>query len=72
MAKFVAKAKELGFTYVEADASVSPQESDELIKASVPISSVHSPCLAALSSKDVLASLTTGPTKGRRELGCGN
>lgn len=51
MSQFVAKAKELGFTHIEANASVSPQGLDELIRTSVPISSIHSPCPAVLSSK---------------------
>ena len=51
MSQFAAKAKELGFTHIEANASVSPQGLDELIKTSVPISSIHSPCPAVLSSK---------------------
>jgi len=53
MAEFVAKAKKLGFTHVEANASISPQKLDELIKTAVPISSIHSPCPAALSSKGI-------------------
>jgi sugar phosphate isomerase/epimerase len=38
---------------VEANSSVSPQGLDELIKTSVPISSIHSPCPAVLSSKGI-------------------
>ena len=55
MAEFVAEAKKLGFTHVEANASVSPQNLDELIKTAVPISSIHSPCPTALSSKGIPA-----------------
>ena len=55
MAEFAAKAKELGFTHAEANTSVSPQGLDELVKTSIPISSLHSPCPAALSSKGVPA-----------------
>ncbi len=51
MEGFVAKAKELGFTHIEANASVSPQMLSELLKANVPISSIHSPCPATLSSR---------------------
>ncbi len=53
MAKFVAKARELGFTHVEANASVSPLAFTELIKTSVSISSIHSPCPAVLSPKGI-------------------
>ena len=53
MAKFVAKAKELGFTHVEANTSVSSQRLDELLKTSIPILSVHSPCPAVISSKGI-------------------
>jgi len=50
MAAFAAKAQELGFTHIEANASISPRMLDELIQTSVPISSVHSPCPTASSS----------------------
>ena len=53
MAEFVAKAKRFGFTQVEANSSVSPRGLDELIKTSVSISSIHSPCPAVLSSKGI-------------------
>ncbi len=53
MAEFVAKAKKLGFTRVEANASISPQKLDDLIKTAIPISSIHSPCPATLSSKGI-------------------
>jgi len=50
MAGFVARAKEFGFTHIEANASVSPQMLSELLKTGVSISSIHSPCPATLSS----------------------
>jgi sugar phosphate isomerase/epimerase len=50
MAEFATKAKELGFTHIEANASISPQMLSELIEAAVLISSIHSPCPAVLSS----------------------
>jgi len=53
MAEFAIKAKELGFTHVEANASISPQMLSELIEAAVPISSIHSPCPAVLSSRGI-------------------
>ena len=57
--EFITKANELGFTHIEANASISPQVLDELIKSSIPISSIHSPCPAVLSSKGVpVASLS--------------
>ena len=51
MAGFVTKAKEFGFTHIEANASVSPQMLSELRKTRVSISSIHSPCPATLSSR---------------------
>ncbi len=51
MADFVAKARELGFTHIEVNASVSRQKLSELIANAAPISSLHSPCPAALSSR---------------------
>lgn len=51
MAGFVAKAKEFGFTHIEANASVSPQMLSELLKTKVSISSIHSPCPATSSSR---------------------
>jgi sugar phosphate isomerase/epimerase len=51
MAGFAAKAKELGFTHIEANASVSSQMLRELLETAVPISSIHSPCPMALSSR---------------------
>jgi len=53
MGGFVAKAKEFGFTHIEANASVSPQMLSELLKTGVSISSIHSPCPATLSSRGV-------------------
>jgi sugar phosphate isomerase/epimerase len=53
MAEFTTKAKELGFTHIEANASISPQMLSELIETTVPISSIHSPCPAVLSSRGV-------------------
>jgi len=53
MAGFAAKAKELGFTHIEANTSISPQMLSELIEAAVPISSIHSPCPAVLSSRGI-------------------
>ena len=51
MAGFVAKAKEFGFTHIEANASISPQMLGELLKTRASISSIHSPCPATLSSR---------------------
>ena len=51
MAGFAAKAKELGFTHIEANASVSSQMLRELLETAVPISSIHSPCPTTLSSR---------------------
>ncbi|HEU65653.1 MAG TPA: hypothetical protein ENN57_03180, partial [Chloroflexi bacterium] len=51
MAMFVTKAKELGFTHVEANASISPSMLSELLETAVPISSIHAPCPAVLSSR---------------------
>jgi len=53
MMEFVAKAKELGFTHVEANASVSPRMLSELLKTAVPFSSIHAPCPAVLSSRGI-------------------
>jgi sugar phosphate isomerase/epimerase len=53
MAGFIAKAKEFGFTHIEANASVSPQMLSELLKIEVPISSIHSPCPATSSSRGI-------------------
>jgi sugar phosphate isomerase/epimerase len=51
MAGFVTKAKEFGFTHIEASASVTPQMLSELLKTGISISSIHSPCPATLSSR---------------------
>jgi len=56
MAGFVFKAKELGFTHIEANTSISPRMVSELLKTTVPISSIHSPCPAVLSSRGILVS----------------
>jgi sugar phosphate isomerase/epimerase len=53
MARFATKAKELGFTHIEANASISPRMLSELLKTTVPISSIHSPCPAVLSSRGI-------------------
>ena len=53
MAEFATKAKGLGFTHIEANASISPQMLSELLKAAVPISSIHSPCPAVISSRGI-------------------
>jgi sugar phosphate isomerase/epimerase len=53
MAGFAAKAKELGFTHIEANASISSQMLSELLKTTVPISSIHAPCPAASSSRGI-------------------
>ena len=53
MAGFIAKAKEFGFTHIEANATISPRMLSELLKAKVPISSIHSPCPATLSSRGI-------------------
>jgi sugar phosphate isomerase/epimerase len=51
MSGFAAKARELGFTHIEANTIISPQMLSELLKTAMPISSVHSPCPAVLSSQ---------------------
>ena len=53
MAGFIAKAKEFGFTHIEANSSISPQMLSELLKAKVAISSIHSPCPATSSSRGI-------------------
>jgi sugar phosphate isomerase/epimerase len=59
MAEFAAKAKELGFTHIEANTSISPRMLSELVETNVPISSIHSPCPATSSSKGIpVASLS--------------
>lgn len=51
MAEFAAKLRELGFTHVEPNALVSPRMLNELLKTTVLISSIHSPCPTVLSSR---------------------
>jgi sugar phosphate isomerase/epimerase len=53
MAGFAAKARELGFTHIEANTSISPRMLSELLNTLVPISSIHSPCPAVLSSRGI-------------------
>ncbi len=53
MAEFVAKARALGFTHIEPNTLVSSAMLSELLKTSVPISSIHSPCPAIPSSKGI-------------------
>ncbi|MGB5925029.1 MAG: TIM barrel protein [Dehalococcoidia bacterium] len=53
MAGFTAKLRELGFTHVEPNTLVSPRMLNELLKTTVPISSIHSPCPAVLSSQGI-------------------
>ena len=53
MAGFATKSKELGFTRIEINASISPQMLAQLLKTAVPISSIHSPCPAVLSSSGI-------------------
>jgi len=53
MAGFAAKLRELGFTHVEPNTLVSPGMLNELLKTTVPISSIHSPCPAVLSSQGI-------------------
>jgi sugar phosphate isomerase/epimerase len=53
VAGFAAKARELGFTHIEANTSISPRMLNELLKTTVPISSIHSPCPAVLSSRRI-------------------
>lgn len=50
MAAFVAKAEELGFAYIEANAWLSPGMLAQLLATGVPISSIHAPCPNVLSS----------------------
>jgi sugar phosphate isomerase/epimerase len=56
MGGFAAKARELGFTHMEANTSISLRMLSELLKTTVPISSIHSPCPAVLSSRGILVS----------------
>ena len=56
MSGFAAKARELGFTHIEANTTISPRMLSELLKTAMPISSVHSPCPAVVSSQGTLVS----------------
>lgn len=53
MAGFAAKLRELGFTHVEPNALISPGMLNDLLKTAVPVSSIHSPCPAVLSSRAI-------------------
>jgi len=53
MAGFAAKAKESGFTHIEANASIFPRVLRELLKTTIPISNIHSPCPTLLSSRGI-------------------
>ena len=53
MAKFATKARELGFTHIEASASISQQMLSELTEAAVLVSSIHSPCPPVMSSRGI-------------------
>jgi sugar phosphate isomerase/epimerase len=53
MAGFATKAKGLGFTHIEINASVSAEMLAQLLNTAVPISSIHSPCPAVLSSSGI-------------------
>jgi len=70
MVEFVTKAKDLGFTHIEPNTSVSPRMFSELVKTAVPISSIHSPCPALSSSRGVPVgslSLSSQDESERRE-----
>jgi sugar phosphate isomerase/epimerase len=65
MAEFAAKARELGFTHIEANSLISARMLSELIKTTVPISSIHSPCPAVLSSRGIpVSSLSLSSLNG--------
>jgi len=53
VSEFAAKAREMGFTHVEANASISPRMLSELIETAIPILSIHSPCPRVLSSRGI-------------------
>jgi sugar phosphate isomerase/epimerase len=55
MSDFAIKAREFGFTHVEIDSTISPEELEELLQATDSISSIHSPCPATVSSKGIWA-----------------
>jgi len=64
MKDFVANAKALGFTRIEPNSTLTPEMLDELIAISIPISSIHCPCPAYLSSKGTpTASLSLSSTE---------
>ncbi len=64
MKDFVVNAKELGFTQIEPNSTLTPEMLDELMASSVPISSIHCPCPAYLSSKGTpIASLSLSSTE---------
>ena len=67
MAEFATKAKGLGFTHIEANASISPQMLSELIEAAVPISSIHSPCPSVMSSRGTPISSLSLSSLGENE-----
>ena len=70
MKEFATKAKEWGFTHIEANSIVSPQMLDELVDDSMPISSLHCPCPNRPSSTGVPAaslSLSSLDEAERRE-----
>jgi sugar phosphate isomerase/epimerase len=56
MAEFVTRAKELGFTHIEANHWISAQMLGELIQTAMPISSIHSPCPDRLALRGTPAS----------------
>jgi hypothetical protein len=53
MAEFATKAKGLGFTRIEANASISPQMLSGLIEAAVAISSIYSHRPPVMSSRGI-------------------
>jgi sugar phosphate isomerase/epimerase len=69
MAGFAAKARELGFTHIEANTSISPRMLSELLKTTFPISSIHSPCPAVLSSRGIpISSLSLSSLDGSERM----
>ena len=73
MKEFANKTRQLGFTHVEANTLVSPKMLQELIEAAIPISSIHSPCPATLSSRGIPIanlSLSSLDEDERREAVC--
>ncbi len=53
MAEFATKIRELGFSHVEPNSSVSPGMLNDLLNTGVPVSSIHAPCPAVLSSRGI-------------------